>query len=162
MFVCAQSDYKYRRLDHTDYHQNTMERPRTVDFTECKHVIRHLNGIDNPQLSAFDHSNSLTFIGDIKNQRLLETKQPPFRITKLNTLHCGVFAWVTNSQTVLKATKKQKAICWDRYENLTEKDRWSSIVPEHDFIQGDKDYVSICHGHTLLCFHDYGFCKPTI
>ena len=27
----------------TDYHQNTMGRPRTFDPTECKHAIRHLN-----------------------------------------------------------------------------------------------------------------------
>ena len=41
-FVCAQSDYKYCRHDRTDYHQNTMERPRTLDPTECKQIIRHL------------------------------------------------------------------------------------------------------------------------
>ena len=28
-FVCAQFDYKYRRHDRTDYHQTTMEHPRT-------------------------------------------------------------------------------------------------------------------------------------
>ena len=33
--VCAQSYYKYRRFDCTDYHQNTMERPRTLDPREC-------------------------------------------------------------------------------------------------------------------------------
>ena len=97
-FVCAQSDYKYRRHDRTDYHQNTMERPRTLDPTECKHAIRHLNGTHNPQLDAFNYSNSFTFFNDIQKQRLLETKQPPFRIAKLNTYHYGAFAWITNSQ----------------------------------------------------------------
>ena len=42
-FVCAQSEYKYRRHDRTYYHQNTMERPRTPGLTEFKHAIRHLN-----------------------------------------------------------------------------------------------------------------------
>ena len=37
-----ESDYEYRRHDRTDCHQNTMERPRTLDPTECKHAIRHL------------------------------------------------------------------------------------------------------------------------
>ena len=32
--VSAQSDYKYRRHDRTDYHQNTIERTRTLDPTE--------------------------------------------------------------------------------------------------------------------------------
>ena len=66
-FVCAQSDYKYRRHDRTDYHQNTMERPRTLDPTECKHAIRHLNGSHNPQLDAFNYSNSFTFSMIFKN-----------------------------------------------------------------------------------------------
>ena len=66
-FVCAQSDYKYRRHDRTDYHQNTMERPRTLDPTECKHAIRHLNGTNNPQLNAFNYSNSFTFLTIFKN-----------------------------------------------------------------------------------------------
>ena len=103
-FVCAQSDYKYRRHDRTDYHQNTMERPRTLDPTECKHAIRHLNGTNNPQLDAVNYSNSFTFFDDIQKQRLLETKQPPFRITKFNTFHYGAFAWITNSQLVLNST----------------------------------------------------------
>ena len=90
--VCAQSDYKYRRYDRTDYHQNTMERPSTLDPTECKHAIRHLNGTNDPQLDAFNYTNSFTFFNDIQKQRLLETKQPPFRITKLNTFHYGAFA----------------------------------------------------------------------
>ena len=33
-FVCAQSDYKYRRHDRTDYHQNTMEHPIILDPNE--------------------------------------------------------------------------------------------------------------------------------
>ena len=60
-FVSAQSDFKNRRHDRTDYHQNTMERPRTLDPTECIHAIRHLNGTNNPQLDAFNYRNSLPF-----------------------------------------------------------------------------------------------------
>ena len=161
-FVCAQSDYKYRRHDRTDYHQNTMERPRTLDPTDCKHAIRHLNGTNNPQLDAFNYSNSFTFFNDIQKQRLLETKQPPFRITKLNTFHYGAFAWISNSQLVLNSTIKEKAVCWDRYEYIIEKDSWSLIVKEIEITYDDKDNKLIYHGHTLPCLHDDGFCKPTI
>ena len=47
-FVCAKSDYKLCRHDRTVYHQVTTERPRNKALTECKNVIRHLNGTDNP------------------------------------------------------------------------------------------------------------------
>ena len=67
-FVCAQSGLKNRLHDHTDCHQNTMERPRTLDPTECKHAIRHLNGTDNPQLIVFDYSNNFIFFDDIQKK----------------------------------------------------------------------------------------------
>ena len=86
-FVCAQSHYKFCLHDCTDYHQITMERPRFLNPTECKHAIRHLNGSDDPELNAFDYSNSFTFFNDIQTQRLLVTEQPPFQITKLNTFY---------------------------------------------------------------------------
>ena len=87
IIVCAQSDYRYRHHDRTEYHQNTMERPRTLDPTESKHFIRHLNGTDNPRINAFDYSNSFTFFDNIQKQLLLSTKQPLFPITKLSTFH---------------------------------------------------------------------------
>ena len=107
-----------------------MERRRILDPTEYKQAIRHLNGTDNSQFNAIDYNNSFTFFDDIQKQRLLETKQPPFRILMLNTFHYGAFAWVTNSQLVLKSTLKEKAVCWDRYEDLFEKDSWSLIIRE--------------------------------
>ena len=48
--VCDQSDYKNRRNDRTDYHENTMGRPRTSGPTEGRHAIGNLNGTDNTQL----------------------------------------------------------------------------------------------------------------
>ena len=51
-FVRALSDYNNRRYDCSDYHQKTVELPRTLDTTDCKNAIRHLNGTDNPQLNA--------------------------------------------------------------------------------------------------------------
>ena len=97
-----------------------MERPCTLDPTECKLAIRYFIENDNPQLNAFNYSNSFTFFEDIQKQSLLETEQPPFRITKLNTFHYGAFAWIANSQLVLNATLK-KATCWDRMSILLKK-----------------------------------------
>ena len=58
-----------------------MDRTRTLDPTECEQTIRQLNGTDNPQLNSFEYSSPFTF-EDSQKQRLLETKQPPFRIFK--------------------------------------------------------------------------------
>ena len=160
--VCAQSDYKYRRHDRIDYHQNTMECPRFFDPMECKHATRHLYDTNDPQLDAFNCSNYFTFFIDIQKQRLLETKQHPFRITKLNTFQYGAFALIANSQPVLNSTVKEKAVCWDRCEYIIENDSWSLIVKEIEITYDDKDNKLIYHGHTLHCLHDDGFCKPTI
>ena len=161
-FVCAESDCKYRRHDRTDYHQNTMERPRTLDPTECKYAIRHLSETNNPQLDAFNYTNSFTFFNDFQKQRLLETIQPPSRITKLDTFHYSAFAWIANSQLVLDSTLKEKAVCWERYEYIIEKDSWSLIVKEIEITYDDKNNKLIYHGHTLPCLHDDGFSKPTL
>ena len=120
-FVCAKFDYKYRLHNRIDYHQSTMERHRTLEPTECKYPILYSTGTDNPQLNAFDYSNSLTFFDDIQKRRILESKQPSFGITKLNTFYYGAFAWITNS-LVLNSTLKGKDVCWDRFENIIEKD----------------------------------------
>ena len=60
------------RSDRTDYHQNTMERPRTLGPTECKHAIRLLNGTDSPQPNSFDYSNFLPPLMIFKNNALLK------------------------------------------------------------------------------------------
>ena len=104
-----------------------MERPRTLDPTECKQIIRHLNGTDKPQCNEFDYSTAFTFFDDIQSQRLLETKQPLFRITKLTTFHYGAIAWIANSQFVSIATLKI-VVCWDRCEHIIAEDSWSLIV----------------------------------
>ena len=87
-----------------------MERPRTSNRTGCKQAMHHLNGTDNLQLNAFDNRYSFTFFDEIQKQRLLETKQPPFRISKVNNFHCGAFAWITNTQLVSNSTLKEKAV----------------------------------------------------
>ena len=90
-------------------------------------------------------------------KRLLEVKQTPFRITKLNTFHHGAFAWISNSQLVLNSIRKEKYVCWDRYEYIFEKDSWSLIVKESETTYDDKDNKLIYHGYTLPCLHDDEF-----
>ena len=76
--VCAHPAYKYCRHDRTDYHQNTMQNPRTLDPTKCKHAIRHLNGTDNPQPNASDYGNSFTLLMIIKTNATLKLNNSLF------------------------------------------------------------------------------------
>ena len=161
-FIFAQSDFKYHRHDGTGYHQNTMERPRISDPTECNHAICHLNGTDNPQLDGFDYSNSFTFFEIIQKQRLFESKQPPLRITKLNNFQHGAFAWTTNCQLVLNAPP-EKIVCCDCYEYMRHVTAMkSSSAREIETTYVDIDNKIIYYGHTCPCLYDYGFCKPTL
>ena len=43
-------------------------------------VLLTLRNADMMQIDAFNYSNSFTVFNDIQKQRLLETKQPPFRM----------------------------------------------------------------------------------
>ena len=65
-----------------------MERSSTLVPNEGKHAIQNIYGTDNPDLNAFKHSSSFAYFDYIQNQRFLETKQPPFSITKHNTFQC--------------------------------------------------------------------------
>ena len=98
---------------------------------------------------------------DIQKRRLLETKQPSLRITKLNTIYYGAFARVTNSQLVLNSIPTEQVVCWDRYEYVIEKDSWYLIVHEIELPYVGEDNKLKYHGHTLPCLHDDCFCKPT-
>ena len=91
-----------------------MDRPRTWDVTECNRASRHLIGTYTHHLQAFGYSSSFTFFDDIRKQRLLEAKQIPFEISKLNPYR--TFAWMTDLQFVSDATPKEKDVCWDRIE----------------------------------------------
>ena len=98
-----------------------------VHWSVPKHLILqnvnicHPNDTVNPQLNAFDYSSTFTFFKDIQKQRLLGTKQPPFRVTKFNTFQYVAFAWITNSQLKLTSTIKEKTLCWVKCENIIEK-----------------------------------------
>ena len=89
-FVCAQSDYNYPRHDRTNYHQSTVKRPGTSDPTEGKLAFDYLNGTDNPQLNAFDYSNSFTFFHDVQKHCLLENNNLLF-VSLIETISTIVF-----------------------------------------------------------------------
>ena len=101
-FFSSQPEDQYRRHDCIDYHQNTMEQPRTLDPKECRQALLHLNGTDNSQPNALIHSNSFIFFDNIQKQRLLETKHPRFRITKLKHFSLCCFCSDNKLSTCLK------------------------------------------------------------
>ena len=49
--ICLQGSVKYRRVDRTVRNHNTLPLPVTLDPSECKKNIRHLNGTNNKILN---------------------------------------------------------------------------------------------------------------
>ena len=104
-YVCAQSDYRYRSLDWTDYHQNTMER------TAC---LRPHRMWKSDASQRYNQCSTSTVVDRslsskiFKNNASLETKQLRFRFSKFNTYHYGFFDLIANKQVVLNANHDQK------------------------------------------------------
>ena len=53
-------------------------------------------------------------------------------------------------------------MCWDRHENIIERDSCSLLVREFEITYDDNDNTLIYHERTLPCLHYDGFCKRTI
>ena len=90
---CAQGGRKYFHHDRKDWYTNAMTIPKELDPTECKNIIRFLNGTDSPELNQYSYNGFFTYFTDqpISFQAEIERKQNPFTVTKLNTVHRGVF-----------------------------------------------------------------------
>ena len=58
-----------------------------------KKTIRNLNGTDSAELNQFCKNASLTFFGRLSFQVQIEKKHMPFTVSKLNTVHTGVFTY---------------------------------------------------------------------
>ena len=60
--VCFQGSVKYRRVDRTVWNHNTLPLPVTLDPSECKNIIRHLNGTKDKILNNLYYNKSFTLL----------------------------------------------------------------------------------------------------
>ena len=62
--ICFQGSVKYRRVDRTVWHINTLPLPVTLDPLECKNIIRHLNGTIDKILNNLQYKKTFTHLED--------------------------------------------------------------------------------------------------
>ena len=86
---CFQGNVKYRRVDRTVWNHNTMPLPITLDPLECKHLIRHLNGTNNPILINLNYNKTFTLLEDHSVQQQLERFQTLFTVYQFNKMYTG-------------------------------------------------------------------------
>ena len=94
---CAQGALDiYYRLDRMCWYTNLMALAQELDPNDCKNVIRNLNVMDSAELNKYSCNGSFTYFDRLSFQVQIEKKQTPFSVTKLNTVHTGVFTHQPN------------------------------------------------------------------
>ena len=84
----------YRRVDRTVWNHNTLPLPVTLDPSECKNLIRHLNGTNNKILNNLHYNKTFTLLEDHYFQERLECYQTPFTVYQLNKMYTGTFTFM--------------------------------------------------------------------
>ena len=77
--ICFQGSVKYHRVDRAVWNHNTLPHLVTLDPSECKNIIRHLNGTNNKILNKYHINTKIDY-----------TINHVFRsmtVQQLNTLH---------------------------------------------------------------------------
>ena len=76
-----------------DWHSDSMPYIRELVPIESKNFVRNLNGTDNAELNQYSQNGSFTYFDRLSFQVQINKKQTSFTVTKLNTLHTGVFTY---------------------------------------------------------------------
>ena len=62
-----------------------------------KKSSRNPNGTDSAELNQNSNNGSFAYFDKLTFQAQIEKKQTPFTVTKLNTVHAGVFTYQPNN-----------------------------------------------------------------
>ena len=104
---------------------------------------------------------AVTSFEKLSFQIQVEKKQTPFTVSKLNTLHKGVFTDQSINDGWITGPGISKSLCSDDHEHLVDEYIWSlmfDIFLNYD----DKADKLILESHTPLCLHSDCFCKPAL
>ena len=74
-----------------------MPLPKELDPREYKNKIRKPYEPDNAELNQNSYNGSFTIFDTLSFQNQIKKKQMPFTVTKLNTVHTGVFTYQPNT-----------------------------------------------------------------
>ena len=87
---CVQcAHHKWYRDDRMDWHTNFKSLPKN----SYKNTIRNFIGTDSAERNQYSYIDSFTLFLRLNFQVQIEKKQTLFNVTKLNTVHNGVFTY---------------------------------------------------------------------
>ena len=159
--ICFQGSVKYRRVDRTVWNHNTLPLPVTLDPSECKNIIRHLNGTNNKILNNLHYNKTFTLLEDHYFHERLEQNQTPFTVYQLNKMYTGTFTFMSADKNwIYDPTHNPYHNCPAHHQFEVNLVSWRLEISEVELTYDDTANVMIIDGHTLPCYFADGFCKP--
>ena len=76
-----------------DWHTKSSPLPKDLNPNVCKNDIQNLNGTVSLELNQQLQNGFSTFFVGLSSQIRIERKETPFSVTKLITVHMGVFTY---------------------------------------------------------------------
>ena len=82
---------KWYRHNRMDWHTKSIPLPKDLNPNVCKNDIQNLNRTVSLGMNQQLHIGFSTFFVRLSSQIQIERKEGPFSVTKLITVHMGVF-----------------------------------------------------------------------
>ena len=159
---CFQGSVKYRRVDRTVWTHNTMPLPVILDPSECKNIIRYLNGTNNKRLNNLYYKKVLTLLEDHYFQEQLEQNPTRFTVYQLNKMYTGTFTFMpADEDWINDSTRNPYHNCPAHHQFAVNLVKWRLDIFEIEHTYVDTENVMIIDGYTLSCYFSDEFCKPT-
>ena len=131
-----QGSVKNRRLNRTVWNHNTLPLHVTLDPSEAKNNIRHLNGTTNKILKNLHYNKTCMYTGTF-------TFMPAYK-------NC-----------IYDPTRNPYHNCPAHHQFEVNLVSWRLEISEVELTYDDTANGMIIYGHTLPCHFADGFCKPT-
>ena len=135
---------------------------KKLERNKSKNINRNVNGTDRDELNQHSYNSSFTYFDTLGFQVQTEKTQTPITVSKLNTVHTGVFNYQPNNYDWITSAANSKSICKDDGKYLTDKESWSNIFKGTSRDYDDKLEKLILEHRTPPCLHSDGFCKPIL
>ena len=160
--ICFQGSVKYRLVDRTVWNHNTLPLPVTLDPSECKIIIRHLNGTNDKKMNKLQHNKTFTLLKDHYFQERIEQYQTPFTVYQLNKMYTGTFTFMpADKNWIYDPTQNPYHNCPAHHQFEVNLVSWRYEISEIELTYDDTANVMSIDGHTLPCYLADSFCKPT-
>ena len=149
---------------------NTLPLPVTLDPSECKNIIRHLNGTNDRTLNNLHYNKTFTLLEDHYFQERLEQYQTLIYKSNKYTFHGipieqNVYRYFTfmpaDKNWIYDPTQNPYHKCPAHHQFEVNLVSWRLEISEVELTYDDTSNDMIIDGHTLPCYFADGFCTPT-